>query len=139
MWENTNRWTKDGSVAKVGKKVWRMLEGDAPIFDENVAKYDEWTEGSWEYKGMRNTSGQRHGLVRRMNTAPGSHLEEACFKNDSYHGLRLEWYPNGYFSASIFQDGSTKGYMIWDKNWSEVDSWNKAYCLEFFSIADFKP
>ena len=56
------------------KKVWKKIEGDAPIFDENIAKYSEWTEGSFEYRGMRNTSGQKHGIVRKMDTSSGGFI-----------------------------------------------------------------
>ena len=134
LWLNTKR-----PYMEVSKKVWRKIEGDAPIFDENLAKYSEWTEGPYVYRGMRNTSGQKHGIVRTMNTLSGNYLYEACYKNDSLHGLCLWWHTNGLFYAGIHQNGSNKGYIIWDKNWSEYSSNNKAYCLELFSIDDFKP
>ena len=133
-WLNMKR-----SLMELHKKVWRKIEGDAPIFDENVANYSEWTSGSFEYRGMRNTSGQKHGIVRTMYTGSSGSLIEACYKNDSLHGLYLSWGSSGNFLACIVQNGSWKGWIKWDKNWSEVESKNKAYCLELFSIDDFKP
>ena len=140
MWQNTKRLTQDGSLMELANKVRKKVGlDDTPIFDENVAEYAEWSSGSIEYRGTRNTSGQRHGIVRKIDTASGGAIVEASFKNGSEHGLRLVWYPSGSFVAQIYQDGDLKGLIGWDKNWSEFDSYNKAYCLEFFSIADFKP
>ena len=48
-------------------------------------------------------------------------------------------HPNGNIYAGIYQNGSSKGYIEWDKNWNEKGSSNKDYCLELFSIDDFKP
>ena len=127
------------SYMELSKKVWRKLEGNTPIFDENVAKFSEWTDGSIEYMGMRNTSDQSHGIVRKIDTASSGIIIEGCFKNDLLHGLCLVWTTDGTFSANIYQDGFSKGNIAWDINWFEYLSDNRAYCLDFFNIDDFKP
>ena len=47
-WLNTKR-----AYMVVFKKAWRKFEGDSPIFADE-AEYSEWSDGSYEYKGMYN-------------------------------------------------------------------------------------
>ena len=133
------RWqdTKHDLMA-VHKNVWQKVEGNAPIFQEN-SRYAEWSDGKYEHKGMRNSGNQQHGISRRIRHTGSGSIYEWCFKNSSYQGLFLEWDTSGRFWARIFQNGSEKGYIQWDKNWNETSQSNKAYCLELFTIADFKP
>ena len=109
---------------EVAKKVWKDVDLDnTPIFDENVAKYDEWTDDNYgEFRGTRNTSGQRHGIVRRTRDGTNGNVEEACYKNDLLHGLHLEWNCDGTFYAYIYQDNSIIAFITWDKYWSELGS-----------------
>ena len=130
--------TKQSRIG-VHKKVWRKFEGDAPLFDDSVAGYCEWNDGTYECQGMRNNSDQKHGIVRKMYTSSDSTLIEASFKNNTTHGLYLQWDNSGNLYAGIYQNDSCKGYIHWDKNWTEIDKSNKDYCLELFSIDDFKP
>ena len=51
-WVNTKR-----KSLQVARKVWQKLEGDLSMFDEKVATYQEWEEGLWQHKGLRNSSG----------------------------------------------------------------------------------
>ena len=94
------------SLIGVHKKVWRKFEGDAPLFDDSVAVYSEWTDGSWECQGMRNASDQKHGIVRRIYPGGNSDIEERSFKNNTDHGLYLFWDTNGNVYAYIHQNGS---------------------------------
>ena len=135
-WLNTKR-----SYMAVFKKSWRKFEGDSPIFDENKATYAEWSDGSYEYKGMCDDSRKRHGISRMTNllsSGPGN-IYEWCLKNESYHGLYLTWNTSGQFTAYIYQDGSSKGYIKWDQEWNEISNSNKNYCHEIFTIDDFRP
>ena len=74
-----------------------------------------------------------------MYQQSNANLLECSFKNDAYHGLYLYWDTDGNLYAAIYQNNSEKGYIQWDKNWNEIDNSNKDYCLELFSIDDFKP
>ena len=52
--------------------------------------------------------------------------------------------PSGIFTAQTVMNNSRhddfcKGYITWDKTWSEVDSYKKAYCLELFTMEELKP
>ena len=44
-------------LMEIRKKIWHEFEGDAPFFDDSVAKYSEWIDKNGLLsKGMRNNS-----------------------------------------------------------------------------------
>ena len=130
-WQNTKP-----IPIEMHKKLWKEVEKESPLFGQKNVNYSTWTEEDKKFEGMRDENQKKQGVCRYVNN--GGKIHQASYKNDSLHGLEVIWSTNKDLYASIFNNGTDKGWIRWNKNWKEIKGVNKDYARKFFTVDDFK-
>ena len=130
-WQNTKP-----VPLELHNKVWKEVEKEVPLFDQENLTYSKWTEGGIKFEGLRDKNQKKQGIIRRL--FENGQIHEESYKNDAIHGLHVWWDKDGEFTALIYVEGSIEGWIRWNKNWDGIEGSNKEYARQFFSVTDFK-
>ena len=96
----TEAWQNTKPVPiELHKKVWKEVEKEIPLFDQENLTYSTWTVGNTKYEGLRDKNQKKQGISRWVYN--NSTIWEASHKNDRSHGLYVWWNSNGDFTAII--------------------------------------
>ena len=122
---------------------WRKVSPDLSFPGTKAGEeptYNEWADGNGnKFQGMREPGGAKHGIVRTIY--PNGCIEEATYCNDEMHGMSFFWFNDDYnaFIARIYDHGQIIAGIMWNKDWSEINSDNKEMILENNGLSIFKP
>ena len=117
------------------EKVWREYEPNTPLF-EDQSTFTEWVEGSNKMMGMKRPNGDKHGVVRFMDSYKYVHY--CTYKENELHGLYLRYYDRGYLEYCLYQNGTKLEFITWYSNWSVYEHCNEDKLDQFFTVNDFR-
>ena len=105
-------------------KVWREYEPNTPLF-EDQSTFTEWNEGSDKMMGMKRPNGDKHGVIRYLDS--GKQVHYCTFKENKRHGLYLT-FCNGapqYLRYLLYENDNKLGHITWNgSDWSKISDQN---------------